>query len=223
MLGRLPNLLILLLALGMLSQAVPLIISSWNMLKVDFFLDDWQTRGHVPSSIAWDTAYQANEKSRSWSPVENGLHFSQQGELYLWHAYSLNTDEPESRLRSAIKAFEKDAQLRPTWPYPILELLSLELRLNEGSDQYDEWVDAFLKTAHWRGKLLGEFVSDAVNYWPVLNHHQRRIVLETTAQALEMDRSVARSLRSQLDALQLRPLFCLYLSIQPVDSSQLCR
>lgn len=223
MLRRLTPLLILVLALGLLSQAFPLMMAAFNALKVEFFLEDWQARGTVPSPVAWDAAYQAAQSSRQWSPVDNGLHFSQQGELYLWKAFSLTTEEPEAALRAAMHAFEQDAQLRPSWPYPMLELLSVKLRLNEADEQYDQWLQHFLNISHWRGNLLSEFVRDAALAWPVLNHHQRRIVLETTAQALTMDRRVARPLQNRLEATQLRPLFCLYLSIQPVDTAQLCR
>ena len=222
-LRRLPLLLFPLLALAMLHQTIPLFMSAMNSLKVEIFLEDWQSRGKTPSALAWETAYHASTTSLTQAPVPNGLLYSQLGELYLWKAYSFAEEDPESAMRSALHAFKTDHHHRPTWPYPLLEMIAIKMRLQETDQEYDQWVTTFLASAHWRGNLLNEFVIDGLYHWPNLNRHQRLTLLETSAQALSMDRRITRNLRSELDNTQLRPLFCLYLTLQPVDTSQLCR
>lgn len=222
-LRRLPLLLFPLLALMMLFQTLPLFISGLNSLKVEIFLEDWQARDLPPNTVAWQAAYQASTNSLASAPIPNGLLYSQLGELYLWQAFSLADEVPEAALRSALAAFNQDHQLRPSWPYSLLEMINIKMRLQETDQDYDQWVAAFLENAHWRGNLLSEFVIDGLYHWPILNRHQRLTLLETSAQALSMDRRITRNLRNELDNTQLRPLFCLYLTLQPVDSSQLCR
>lgn len=222
-LRRLPLLLFPLLALAMLFQTLPLFVSALNSLKVDIFLKDWHARDVPPSEVAWNAAYQASTQSLASAPIPNGRLYSQLGELYLWQAFSLADENPETALRNALAAFNQDHQLRPSWPYPLLEMTSIKMRLQEPDQDYDQWVTAYLEKAHWRGNLLSEFVIDGLYHWPILNRHQRLTLLETSAQALSMDRRITRNLRSELDNTQLRPLFCLYLTLQPVDTSQLCR
>ena len=222
MLKRLPLIFIPLLAILLLTQAIPLFMASLNSLKVEIFLKDWQTQDQVPTTQAWDIAYQASENSRHWAPIQNGIHYSLLGELYLWKAYSITPENPESAWRSAIDAFATDHQLRPTWPYPLLELVTLKMRVQEVDAQFDQWVNTFIQTAQWEGQLLNEFVIEALYHWPQLNHHQRRIVLESSAQALSLDLRISRGLKTELENTQLLSLFCLYLSIQPADSSHVC-
>ena len=223
MLSRLSFLLIPLLGLILIAQAVPLFVSATNSLKVTLFLEDWQARDKISNPTSWDIAHEAAIKSLAWAPVANGQLYTQLGELYLWRAYRLETDNPEPAWRSAMEAFAHDHQLRPSWPYPLLELTSLKMRLSELDEDYQTWQDAFHITAQWRGDLLTEWVIESLYHWPILDHHQRRHVLETSVHAINMDRRVARKLRQELENTQLKALFCLYFTLHPIDTSQVCR
>lgn len=222
-LQRLPFLLVPLMAVAMLLQAVPLFISALNSLKVDFFLEDWQKREQIPNTRSWEAAHLASSNSLKWAPVPNGQLFSQQGELFLWQGFSVTDEDSQPPLTSALNAFTQDHQLRPTWPYPLLEMISIKMRLQETDTEFDQWVETFIETAQWRGDLLSQFVIESLSHWAALNARQRSIVYRTTAQALNMDRRVVRQIRVALEQTELLAAFCLYLSTQDVDSTHLCR
>ncbi|EXJ10796.1 hypothetical protein [Nitrincola nitratireducens] len=201
-----------------------MLISSFHTHKVDLFLDHWQSQGIPPNPKALDIAQTAALNAHSWFPIEQGANHFRIGKVYEWQAFHLPIGDSEANTarRQALDAYRTDTQLRPTWPYAWSHVALMKSQLVELDEEFTHAYQMAKQTGPWRRDTLFELSRIGIDAWPRLSPLQKRLVLETTVQAIITDRRNIRPLTEQLNNARLFATFCVYYRSQTDNLASMC-
>jgi hypothetical protein len=192
---------LLLLALFGLFGAVQYTVAGLAQLQVQAFLDDWHTRGEVPSAAAAAVAEAAAERRLASYPRVLGEAYEQAALVHEWQAFPVAIGLPEasSSRQRALELYRKAAAERPDWPQAWLGIARMKLDLWEVDAEFQQAFENAHRLGHARFQIHRDLTRIGILGWVALDENQRAMTLESARRTAALGRAERDWVQLHLD------------------------
>ena len=183
---RMPALLVLLLALGLLVAGGRMSVAGIANYQAEAFMSAWAKAGSEPSARAWQVAHNAAQRANSLYPVANGQYLDQLGRVYSWQQFRQPYAAPiaYASRQAALDAYRAAVATRPTEPYTWERLAHAKLHLQQFDNEFDQALQQAFQRGPWRIGVNRELAEIGFSAWAHLTPSQRLATLESARRSV---------------------------------------
>mgnify|MGYP000385496623 CR=1 FL=1 len=216
---------LLLLSIVLLTASARLMLASMWATQANSFLLDWQEKAQQPTDSAWQVAFKAANKSIALSPVANADYYDTLGQVWEWKQFEASQTDPaaiETR-EQALNAYRRSIELKPQWPYTVIKLAYVKLRLNQIDTEFNQSLQNAFNRGPWRIDINKRIAEMSLMAWPQLTNDNKVMARTAIKRTVNYGPSDAKWLESRAKTNNRHALFCLLLPHDMKEKRQICK
>jgi len=217
--------LLLILSIVLFTVSAQFMLSSIWANQVNSFLLDWQDKGEQPTERAWQIANKAANKSIALSPVDNAEYYEVLGQVWEWKLFEARKTEQaaiETR-EKAINAYRRSIELKPQWPYTLIKLAYVKLRLNQTDTEFNQALQNAFNRGSWRIDINKRIAEMSLMAWSSLSDNNKIIARTAIKRTVKYSPRDAKWLENRAQTNNQLAIFCLLLSTETKEKRKLCK
>jgi len=192
--------------------------------QVNSFLLDWQKKGQQPDDNAWQVVFKSANKAIALSPVDNAEYYEYLGQVWEWKKFEASqTNEAAIASReAALKAYRTSIELKPQWPYTVIKLAYVKLRLNQVDAEFNQALKTAFNNGPWRIDINKRIAEMGLMAWPQLSKKSKVVAHTAIKRTVDYGYKDGKWLEQRAQDSNQLALFCMLLTNETKQKKHLC-